>query len=579
VFSIEECSTDRGYVKRLKLVNWRSFSECVMDLSPGLNTLVGPNDAGKSTILEAINLAIGDVYHSSYVPPTTDFHLASCDSFEISLDISVPNTLPGWFYEKYFIQSDQHIRGNVVGVMRIVGHRDSKGLEVAFKDRMGNWQEQSTYFLKKDVDFMYARSVRDISRHTATSFRSPLSEIRQILSKKLTTDCKQRVLVRLREADHELMQDGAFVELQAIIKDIVKDQTSLKEVKFSLTHPTPSELLRHLSIVGLDTFESALETKGVGTQNSVILALFQTLAAMCEEINIFALEEPEIGFHPHGQRLLMRRFQRLAAGGSQVFVTTHSPNLVDSDSLPNLWRVAKEELASKCYKMPTRPDLLETLDKHLAGDTTEMVFASKVLVVEGPSEVGYYPAISRKLEKDFDRHNISVVAAEGLSKVAKLVKIAKELNIPCHYVVDKSKDVKTQLFQNLLRERLITQEEFNNLPERPSNEWIQANESFLLRLRCMPTEDKAFEDMVLNNSDLFPRVLSAVNKVRKDWGEQPLAEDILTQRDPNAQREFLMSELKHHKGRRMGYELAQIYSESSEISPFARRVVETLISA
>lgn len=569
-----------SYVKRLRMVNWRSFSDWTLDFDPGVNTLVGPNNAGKSTILEAINLAIGDVYHNRYTSPTTDFYMGARDTFEVCLEISVPNTVldkkSKWFYEKFFSQQDNSIQSNLIGSLRIVGHLN-KGLEVSFLDRGGEWWECSTYHLGRAIDFVYARSVRDISRHTATSFRSPFSEIRRILVKRLDPATVKRVQERLQEADQELMKDSTFVELQNLVEEIIKDQTDLQRVGFSLTHPTPSELLRNLSILGFDTFESALETKGVGTQNAIILSLFQVLAMLSDKYSIFAFEEPEIGFHPHGQRLLVGRFQQLAERGNQVFITTHSPNLVDSKSLPNLYRVTKEGKVSRCYRMPRRPDLLKSLDKHMTGGTPEMVFASKVLVVEGPSEVSYYPAVSKlfTMEKegrnmDFDRCNISVVVANGLSQVAKLMKITRELNIPCYCVADRSKDVKTQLFRHLLEEDLIKQEDFNKIPERLSQEWVKANEEFLLQLKCFLTEDEGFEGTILSSSSLLPRILAAVNTVRVDWGKTPLGMDTISQR------KLLMDELRGHKGRRMGYELAKIYENSSELPSFVRRVIITL---
>lgn len=204
---------DRAYVTRLKLVNWRSFSDCVLDFDQSLNTFVGPNNAGKSTILEAINLAIVEIYHGRYVPPTTDFFMGTRGSFKIQLQISVPNNVGNeksrWFYEKFFFQRDSSALGNSIGTLRIVGH-PNKELEVSFLDGAGKWQEYSTYHLGKAIDFVYARSVRDISRHLATSFRSPFSEIRRILEKRLEPDIVKRTQERLRVAESLCLELDLF---------------------------------------------------------------------------------------------------------------------------------------------------------------------------------------------------------------------------------------------------------------------------------------------------------------------------------------------------------------------------------
>lgn len=64
---------NHAFVEHLSLNNFRSHQETDMSFSSGLNTLVGPNNAGKSSILEALNLILGDVYLARYIPPTSIF--------------------------------------------------------------------------------------------------------------------------------------------------------------------------------------------------------------------------------------------------------------------------------------------------------------------------------------------------------------------------------------------------------------------------------------------------------------------------------------------------------------------------
>ena len=50
-------------IEKVVIRNYRKFREFELSLSPGLNTLVGGNDAGKSTLIEAITRVCG-----SYAP-------------------------------------------------------------------------------------------------------------------------------------------------------------------------------------------------------------------------------------------------------------------------------------------------------------------------------------------------------------------------------------------------------------------------------------------------------------------------------------------------------------------------------
>ena len=44
-------------IKRLNLVNFRNYSKVNLELVPSMNIFIGENDSGKSSILEAIQIA------------------------------------------------------------------------------------------------------------------------------------------------------------------------------------------------------------------------------------------------------------------------------------------------------------------------------------------------------------------------------------------------------------------------------------------------------------------------------------------------------------------------------------------
>ena len=48
----------RMFIKRVKIHNFKCYKDFEIALEEGLNIVVGDNEAGKSTILEAINLAL-----------------------------------------------------------------------------------------------------------------------------------------------------------------------------------------------------------------------------------------------------------------------------------------------------------------------------------------------------------------------------------------------------------------------------------------------------------------------------------------------------------------------------------------
>lgn len=45
-------------IKKIKIQNYRIFQNFELDLQSGMNIIVGDNDCGKSTLLEAVSLAL-----------------------------------------------------------------------------------------------------------------------------------------------------------------------------------------------------------------------------------------------------------------------------------------------------------------------------------------------------------------------------------------------------------------------------------------------------------------------------------------------------------------------------------------
>ena len=46
------------FIRKVKIHNFKCYKDFEITLEEGLNIVVGDNEAGKSTILEAINLAL-----------------------------------------------------------------------------------------------------------------------------------------------------------------------------------------------------------------------------------------------------------------------------------------------------------------------------------------------------------------------------------------------------------------------------------------------------------------------------------------------------------------------------------------
>lgn len=61
---------EQFYIKRIKLHNYRCFSDLSLEFNKGMNLLIGMNASGKTTVLEAVNVILGAYLaaYKNYVP-------------------------------------------------------------------------------------------------------------------------------------------------------------------------------------------------------------------------------------------------------------------------------------------------------------------------------------------------------------------------------------------------------------------------------------------------------------------------------------------------------------------------------
>jgi putative ATP-dependent endonuclease of the OLD family len=209
---------------------------------------------------------------------------------------------------------------------------------------------------------------------------------------------------------------------------------------------------------------AALDHFGHGLQRSFIFALLQELSG-CGDAGIprllLACEEPELYQHPPQARHLSSVLQKLSNSNAQVIVSTHSPLFVSGQGFPGvrLFRRGPLDNQPRVQRL-TFEDLSRTLREARGPDTPspdalklkveqivqpalrEMFFASVLVLVEGPEDLGY---IGTYLElsgwsDEFRRLGCHIVPTSGKGQMVYALAIAKHLDIPTFTVFDADGD-------------------------------------------------------------------------------------------------------------------------------------------
>jgi energy-coupling factor transporter ATP-binding protein EcfA2 len=180
-----------------------------------------------------------------------------------------------------------------------------------------------------------------------------------------------------------------------------------------------------------------LEKMGHGWQSLVRIAALDVLSQYPDELRsriVLAFEEPETYLHPHLVRKLRGVLERLAAGGWTVLATTHSPHMVSLSTPQTIVRLARVagDVAAKTLQtadVDGAAKFQERLDERGAH---EMLFAQRVVLCEGQDDTFAVRTFLTEFAKDLDLDgsSVSITRCGDVKQLVAFARMAANLGIP-----------------------------------------------------------------------------------------------------------------------------------------------------
>jgi putative ATP-dependent endonuclease of OLD family len=405
---------------RVRICGFRGIANIEITL-PKVTVLLGQNNAGKTSLIKAIQLALGD--YARFLSEE-DFYINQNDSSqeEIKVDIRfVPfendrHTLEfsEIWQQKFGDQIQSSVDGQQFVAIRTIAKADRvKGGYLVERYHLEVWPDQNNWQnspinnnnrLVKKLDCVPFISI-DAQRDIHNELKEKSSFVGRVLSS-----------VEYNAADvASLEQMVADVNNAAIQKsDPLK---KLKEHLDNLNHsfsgtgqteltPFPKkirDLSKRFSVHYGNSAQNSfsMEYHGMGTRSwasmLAVKAFTQLLVTKHQEESeplfpILAAEEPEAHLHPNAQRTL---FEQLKSNNTQIIISTHSPYLVGMTDLQNLRGLVSNAGASSCFQLIDGLDSedINILQREILRFRGELLFSRALILFEGVTEEQIIPAM------------------------------------------------------------------------------------------------------------------------------------------------------------------------------------------
>lgn len=435
------------YIKEVNIENFKCFKgKFNLKLNEGLNILVGDNEAGKSTILEAIHLALSGLFNGRYLKNELTQYLFNNDvvaEYVEKLSKGESATLPFILIEIFVVGDD---------LAKFEGDSNSEGkkecgisLKIAFDDKyQGEYEE----FIKggniktipiEYYDIFWTSCARENITARSIPIKSALIDSSSnryqngsdiYISRIVKDFLEPEDIVSISQAHRKMrdvfMDDLAIQNINSKIKTATK--ISSKDVKLSVDLSSKNAWENSLM-----TYFDNVPFHHIGKGEQCIVKTNLALSHnKSQEANILLLEEPE---NHLSHTKLNQLIHGIKSGDNdkQIIISTHNSFVANKLGLKNLILLNNNETV----KLNDLQESTKSFFERLSGyDTLRLILCQKAILVEGDSD-------ELIIQKAFRVNNSDRLPIEsGIDVISvgtsflRFLEIAKKIKKPVVVVTD-----------------------------------------------------------------------------------------------------------------------------------------------
>ncbi len=430
-------------INRISIRNFRSIKS--LEFEPNnLCALVGQNNVGKSNILEAVNLLLGEYWPLNRISISDIYN--HDETLDLQIRIYFDNPIPHNYYGTEYEVHGFHLEYKFQNVQGLYCLSENGNI---ITNKWGNPINVNN-ILRGQVACVLVTVDRDLEKELRASqwtiFGKLLKDIEEdFLSNE---DLKNDYSSKMGDASG-LLRTDRFNTLEIALREQVQKLTGFTDADLKFKDPN---VLEHYKSLNLSVRESSSYDEfsaldmGAGIQSAIFISIMEAYRQIKRAGAILIIEEPEVYLHPHARRYFYQLLKDLAGQGNQVFYSTHSTEFVNLPDYETICLVRKtpdegttiHQVGDLNISTGSKQEL--KLLTQFDARRNELFFARKVLLVEGPTERFSLPYLFHLKGVDMNDSGISIIDTESKDNVEYFIKILAAFSIPFVVLHDEDTD-------------------------------------------------------------------------------------------------------------------------------------------
>ncbi len=423
-------------IKKIKLQNFKRFKEIEIEFNPELNTIIGDNEAGKSTILQAINL-VASGSKNKVENIGVESILNTCAVEEFFQGNRKYEELPKVFAEIYFVQ-DNAIE--LAGKSNSDG-LDTPGLRMELVPNEELISEISQLINQGTDNFPFEFYVVKFITFSGEAYSGYRKFLKTLLIDNTQFSSEYANKEYTKSIFHSVADETIRIQLSNKYRQNKSEFASSHLT--NLNHGTFNFSIKSNSKANLDS-DIALIQNGIPIENrgkgQQCFIKSEFALTKNNDIDVVLLEEPENHLSHTNMRKLINKIAD--SHDDQVILCTHNSLVSSRLGLQHVVMLNSESEKSTSLK-DVDDDTSKFFMKAPDNSLLEFILSSKIILVEGNAEFILMQAMYEKITKStLEDDGVHVISVGGLS-FERYLKVAQKLRNRIAIIRDNDKNYQT----------------------------------------------------------------------------------------------------------------------------------------